>query len=110
MDRRISLEQRWELMTETEQNTIRQIHLWLQQIKVHPERYVDPVRTIQDAEFLLQGIWKFEEIDEKYHTHWTDISGCTCPRMDNRDAMYYGGGKITVSDCPWHWQWEKTNG
>lgn len=75
----------------------------LHDIKTTPERYDHPVQLIEDIEYVLQGILKLPR-DSRYHTHWLGIKGCICPKMDNRDPLYFGGGKIVVSDCPWHWR------
>lgn len=96
-------------MNTAERMTVSVLHQLLADIKQNPERYVDtekglsPVQLIEDIEHTLQGIWKFPR-DAKYHTHWLEIKGCTCPKMDNKDPFYYGNGKLIVSDCPWHWR------
>lgn len=97
----LTLNDRWEAMTSQEQDAIRALHAVLAQAKDHPEHYTDPVQVIEDIEFTLQGLWKFDR-DVNYHTHWIDIKGCTCPKMDNRD--HWGTGRITSSDCKWHWK------
>lgn len=98
-----TLHERWEEMTPVERLTVNAIHAVLTEAVENPSHYSDPVAFIQDCEFTLQGLWKFSR-DSKMHTHWLRIKGCTCPKMDNTDPMYFGGGKITVSDCPWHWE------
>ena len=102
----LTLEERWADMTDAEQDAVKAVHLLLREIKVHPERYSDPVQAIEDFEFALQAVWKFER-SVNYHTHWLDIKGCTCPKMDNKDMMYYGRGKIIMGDCPWHAKGDK---
>lgn len=100
---RVDIRAAYDALDEQERKTITSIHEMLTAVKLYPERYEDPVQVIEDLEFSLQGLWKFPR-DSKYHTHWNEIKGCTCPIMDNRDPMYFGRGKITVSDCPWHWK------
>lgn len=97
----LTLHDRWENMTEVEQNFVRATHAVLAEIKANPEKYDYPVKTIEDMEFALQGIWRFTRSVD-HHTHWIDIKGCTCPRMDNQD--HWGTGRITISDCPHHWK------
>jgi|SRR5947207_2576357 len=97
----LTLADRWENMTEVEQNFVRATHAVLAEIKSKPENYDYPVQTIEDMEFALQGIWRFDR-SVNHHTHWIDIKGCTCPKMDNRD--HWGTGRITISDCKWHWK------
>ncbi len=61
--------------------------------------YVAPL--VESIEFAMQRLWKFPE-DANYHTHWLRVPACLCPKMDNRDPMYYGRGRIIVADCPIH--------
>lgn len=86
-----------------ERMLISSIHILLDDIKNNPERYNDPVQLIEDLEYSLQGIWKFPR-DSRFHLHWLEIKDCSCPKLDNKDQMYYGRGKLTTSDCPWHWK------
>ncbi|ATW58244.1 hypothetical protein CNR37_00037 [Pseudomonas phage ventosus] len=96
-----TLDQRWEEMTSQEQDAVRALHAVLAQAKNNPEQYENPVQLIEDMEFTLQGLWKFDR-SVNHHTHWIEIKGCTCPKMDNRD--HWGTGRITISNCPWHWK------
>lgn len=54
-----------------------------------------------DIELAMQSAWGFDR-DPNYHTHWLNIHGCQCPKMDNLDPMYYGRGQIISGDCPIH--------
>lgn len=74
----------------------------LKDILENPELYENPVQVIEELEFELQELWHFPQ-DKTYHRYWKYIKGCTCPRMDNEDPMYFGR-RITVGDCPWHWR------
>lgn len=103
---KVDVKAAYEKLNTQERMLIASIHILLDNVKDNPERYEDPVQLIEDLEFALQGLWKFPR-DASYHTHWLEIKGCRCPKMDNKDPMYYGGGKITVSDCEWHWKGEK---
>ncbi len=103
---RVNIKEAYAKLNAQEKEAISSIHKVLADIKDFPERYENPVQLIEDLEYALQGLWKFPR-DARYHTHWMEIKNCTCPKMDNRDPMYYGGGKITVSDCPWHWKGEQ---
>ena len=64
-------------------------------------------RLATDVEFLLQDAWKFER--NIFMHPWYKVPKCTCPKMDNKDPFYYGGGKVIVGDCPWHWPHKKEN-
>lgn len=97
----LTLNDRWEAMTTQEQDAVQALHAVLAQAKGHPEHYADPVQFIEDVEFTLQGLWRFDR-SKNHHTHWIDIKGCTCPKLDNQEQ--WGTGCITVSDCPWHWK------
>lgn len=96
-----TLAERWERMTEQEQDAVRALHAVLAQAKAAPELHADPVQLIEDIEFTLQGLWRFDR-NKDFHTHWIEIKGCTCPKMDNRD--HWGTGRIVISDCKWHWK------
>ena len=102
----MTLDQRWELMTVAEREAVVSIHKMMREACENPDRHLDPVQFIEDCEFTLQGLWKFTR-DANFHTWWLRTKGCTCPRMDNTDPMYFGAGKITVSDCPHHWKGDK---
>jgi hypothetical protein len=61
------------------------------------------VRMYEDEwtanEFDLQDLWGFTP-DKNYHMFWT-MEGCTCPKMDNRDAWgtpYH----VYNGSCPIH--------
>lgn len=102
----MTLDQRLELMTVAEREAVVSIHKMMREACENPDRHLDPVQFIEDCEFTLQGLWKFTR-DANFHTWWLRTKGCTCPRMDNTDPMFFGAGKITVSDCPWHWKGDK---
>ena len=105
---KVDMKKAYAVLSTAERMTISVLHAQLQDIKTYPERFtsagVDPVQLIEDIEFTLQGIWKFPR-DVNYHTHWLEIKGCTCPPMDNAD--HWPTGRITVSDCPYHWKGNK---
>lgn len=99
---KVDIKAAYAAMTTAERMCVSTLHQLLDDIKKDPQRYENPVQLIEDMEYTLQGIWKFPR-DNKFHTHWMEIRGCTCPKMDNKDPLYFGRGKIIVSDCPWHW-------
>ncbi|MNF82670.1 hypothetical protein D3C85_894050 [compost metagenome] len=96
----ISLGERFESLFKEDREAITAIHAALANIKMYPEQYSDPVQAIEDMEFTLQHLWGFTR-DLSYHTHWIEIAGCTCPKMDNRD-MIFRGRRIINSYCKWH--------
>ena len=57
--------------------------------------------NIELMEFTLQKLWGFEQ-NANYHTHWLRNKFCSCPKLDNRDSIYFGGGKLYRSDCKIH--------
>lgn len=99
----VSLKERWEALDPRVQESIKMWHKTLENIKINANVYkqnkCDPVRMIEDIEYILQGLWGFE-IDADYHTHWLEIDGCLCPRMDSLDRLGYG--RVINSACPWH--------
>lgn len=59
------------------------------------------VKCIEEMEFALQFWWNIPR-EANYHTHWLKSKHCSCPRLDNTDPVYFGGGKIINCDCPVH--------
>lgn len=59
----------------------------------------DQMITLVDYE--LQRLWKFQP-DKNYHTWWCEEPHCRCPKIDNRDPIYLGRGRIIRQDCPIH--------
>ena len=79
---------------------LEKLHEWLDDVVSNPRNYTYPVALIEEIEFQMQRLWKFEE-NITMHTHWLRIKGCTCPRLDNmerRGTPY----RVTMGDCPWH--------
>ena len=101
---RVNVKEAFEKLNKKELETIRSIHGMLDDIKVNPERYENPVQLIEDLEFSLQGLWKFPR-DANYHTHFLEIKDCKCPRLDNLERRGYG--RITNMACPWHGKGDK---
>lgn len=97
----LTLNDRWEAMSEDERQAVLAIHAVLRAVKANPELYANPVQFIEDMEFTLQGLWKFDR-SVNHHTHWIDIKGCSCPKTDNRD--HWGTGRVISRDCKWHWK------
>lgn len=56
---------------------------------------------LEQLEFRMQEEWGFDR-DANKHTWWLKPKKCTCPKMDNTDPVYFGGGKIISADCPVH--------
>lgn len=99
----LSLHDRWEDMTPIEQETVSQLHRLLREVKLTPrtDKY-DAVQLIEDVEYTLQSLWGFPR-DRDYHNHWIDISGCTCPKLDNSELMG-APYRVINQECPWHKQ------
>lgn len=57
--------------------------------------------NIELMEFTLQKLWGFPQ-NKAFHTHWLRSKFCSCPVLDNRDPLYFGGGKIHTSNCKIH--------
>lgn len=55
---------------------------------------------IEQLEYEMQAYWHFER-DRDYHKWWLVAPKCKCPKMDNRDLMYFGR-RIIVGSCPVH--------
>lgn len=59
------------------------------------------VEDLENLEFAMQNAWGIPT-DPNYHTWWLYPTQCLCPKMDNRDPMFFGAGKIIAGDCPIH--------
>lgn len=101
MNQVVTLNDRWNDMTEVEKDTVQQLHALLREIKIAPRsRKYDPVQLIEDIEHTLQHLWGFTR-SRDFHTHWMDLKGCTCPKADNMELMG-APYRITSKDCPHH--------
>jgi hypothetical protein len=56
--------------------------------------------ALTTAEYQVQNAWGFSR-DDSYHTWWTDLPGCTCPKRDNEELRGVDA-KIINQNCPWH--------
>lgn len=80
------------------------VYKYLHALLKRPEMYcVDPkqaVEVLQGLEYTLQAMWGFG-YSKEFHSYWFEIKGCTCPKLDNRDA--FGGERRYLNlDCPYH--------
>lgn len=66
------------------------------------------IKDVEEIEFELQELWGFE-LDEKFHRYWMDCPGCSCPKMDNMDALGTGI-RVTSSNCVLHGSATKQEG
>lgn len=64
------------------------------------EELHDFAKELEQLEYEMQAHWHFER-NQDYHTWWLLSPKCKCPKMDNRDPIYFGR-RITVGDCPVH--------
>lgn len=65
-------------------------------------RLIDNLNSqLESVEYRLQDLWGFEK-NANYHTWWLRPKNCKCPKLDNQDPAYYGGGKIITEECPIH--------
>lgn len=69
--------------------------------KENKEQIFQLTKSIELLEFSMQKAWGFPQ-DKNYHIHWLRNQHCNCPRRDNRDIMYYGGGLLHSSTCTIH--------
>lgn len=98
--RMTSLKDRLADMTPAENAALQALHKLLEEVKENPRgaKY-DPNEFVRDIEFTMQGLWGFSR-DAEFHTHWLDLKGCTCPKLDNLERIPCG--RITNTSCPWH--------
>ena len=116
-----TIKERWEALSDENKAAIKSLHTAAQSLVDGLDELAEAkaeattpyaVKTInmlisnvsaqlEDVEFRLQGLWGFKQ-DSAYHTWWLKPKSCTCPKMDNADPAFYGGGKIINGDCPIH--------
>ena len=58
-------------------------------------------QQLSDVELRLQDLWGFDR-DPNKHTWWLKPEHCRCPKLDNTDPAFFGGGRIINSECPIH--------
>jgi len=65
-----------------------------------PARQRKIVPLMEELEFRLQKVWKFEQ-DRNKHSWWFQVPHCTCPKIDNWEGCSVGR-RIINSACPVH--------
>lgn len=55
---------------------------------------------VTELDYKLQELWGFPK-NPDYHTHWFNIEGCLCPKLDNQERVGSGSRWISKS-CPFH--------
>ena len=100
----------WQSFSEETKQRIRKMHQcaytvceWIDEAVADKDWHtVDSLKDILEClEYGMQGEWGFKK-DPNKHTWWLKSSSCKCPKLDNLDPAYYGGGKIIAEDCPIH--------
>ena len=91
-------------LSEQDIDLIQQIGNRLEQVCQRPELYGEPadvVQLVDSLEVTLQHLWGFP-FDEKFLRYQMEISGCTCPKMDNRERVGGTGARVVSMNCPFH--------
>lgn len=65
----------------------------------NPEKWVDPVATLEKINTALQRLWGFPA-DRNFH-QWWELKDCSCPWLDNRDRLGTPY-RVISADCKWH--------
>ena len=91
-------------ISKEDESKIEQLHIKLQDLKDMDLEDIpnipDYVKTIEEIEFALQRLWKFEE-NESMHSHWLSDPKCSCPKLDNRELAGVNR-RIISSKCKLH--------
>ena len=99
----MNIQGQWNSFDEETRSAITLLHNKLDNYKLHPEKYGTPktvAKVVESLEYTLQVLWLFDP-NPAYHTHWYEIKGCTCPKMDNQDC--FGSEEFFIDgDCPFH--------
>lgn len=91
-------------LSEREIIAIEEIQRHLKAFLARPTMYVkeeDAPDVVTAFELVLQCCWKFPLV-KRFHRYQTDLKGCTCPVMDNRELIGVSEGRWVTSDCPYH--------
>ena len=117
----MNIQERWDALSAADQTSIKTLHKVAQslvdaidslaEIKETASTPYD-IKTVDgfisnvsqqltDVEFRLQKLWGFDQ-DANKHTWWMKPNYCSCPKLDNTDPAFFGGGKIINSECPIH--------
>ena len=117
----MDITERWKSLSVDDQTSIKMLHKVAQSLvdaidaladikesasstndKLIVDRFIRVAnQQLSDAETELQSLWGFEQ-DPNKHTWWLKPSHCRCPKLDNTDPAFFGGGRIISSDCPIH--------
>ena len=117
----MTIKERWESISTDAQESIKTLHKVAQSLvdaldalaeikesatTPHDVKTVDGFihnvnQQLSDVELRLQDLWGFDR-DPNKHTWWLRPKYCLCPKMDNTDPAFFGGGKIINGDCPIH--------
>lgn len=70
-------------------------------IRKHKRKFRLLKEELEKMEDDLQLAWGFE-VNRNKHRFWFRVKSCKCPKMDNVDPAYFGGGRIISEDCEVH--------
>lgn len=68
---------------------------------LHYGNHREVVRIVECMETTLQMLWGFP-YSPKHHYYQLEISGCTCPKMDNMDMVGKTSNRLVNVNCPFH--------
>ena len=117
----MTISERWESLSKDAQSSIKTLHKISQSIVDHLDvlasikagmtdaddiSIIDRAiaganQQLSNAELQMQELWGFEQ-DPNKHTWWLKPKSCRCPKLDNTDPAFFGGGRIISGDCPIH--------
>ena len=106
----MNIHDRWTSLDEETKSAIKLLHKKLAFYKARPDLYGSPktiANVVEGFEYTLQVLWGFDP-NPSFHTHWYEIKGCTCPKMDN-SALFGVDTAIINVECPFHGSLEVTD-
>lgn len=93
-------------ISKEDEKKIEELHIKLDTLKETPleeiENIPEYVKSIEQIEYALQRLWKFEE-DSTKHTHWLTDPKCHCPTIDNKE-LFGVDRRIISQKCKLHWK------
>ena len=79
---------------------INDLHKGAEHVINNPEKYDNPLLTLENIEYSLQKLWGFP-LDKNYHHYSFKLKDCTCPKDDNM-LMLGSGMFYKRTDCKYH--------
>lgn len=91
-------------LSQDERIALEVIYERMNAILARPGMYGDPQDIpdiISGFEYVLQALWNFP-MEPKFHRYQLEITGCTCPLLDNYELIGHTTVRVVDTTCPFH--------